>query len=285
MKTAIIILNYNDCDTTIKMLNNIKNYNILDLIVVVDNQSSDNSYNVLKKYENGKIKVIKTDKNLGYSYGNNYGLRYLEDKNIDYVIISNPDIEVEEKVINELINDFKEDVTVVAPVVLENNNKSRGWKLPHFKEDLISNINYFHKYSKKMLEYEDTYYKDKLTEVDVVSGCFFIIRYDIFKKINYFDEGTFLYYEENILGSKLKELKLKTYIDNTCQIKHNLSVSVDKSLNSINKYKILKKSQIYYEKKYNKLNIFGIIILKLFYYISLFISYIHLFILNLRRKK
>ena len=275
MKTAIVILNYNDLETTKNMLNNIKDYKSLDLILVVDNKSKDNSYQELKKLENAKIKVIETENNLGYAYGNNYGLEYLKDKNIDNVIISNPDIEVSENVIIKLIKDLdKDDVTLVAPIILENGKESKGWKLPHFKEDLISNINYFHKYSNKLLSYKEDYYNQELVKVEVVHGCFFAINYNKFNEINFFDSKTFLYYEENILGSKLKNNNLNSYIDTSIKVKHNLSVSVDKSFNSLKKYKILKSSQIYYEKNYNHLNIIGIIILRIFYYISYFISYL-----------
>ena len=150
----------------------------------------------------------------------------------------------------------------------------KGWKLPHFIEDLISNINYFHKYSNKLLNYKEDYYDKELVKVEVVHGCFFAIKYNDFKNINFFDPNTFLYYEENILGSKLKNNNLNSYIDTSVKVKHNLSISVDKSFNSLKKYKILKDSQLYYEKEYNHLNIFGIIILRLFYYISYFISYL-----------
>ena len=112
-----------------------------------------------------------------------------------------------------------------------------------------------------------------------------MIRLKAFKKINYFDENTFLYYEENILGKKLKDNNMYCYIDNDVKVIHNLSVSVDKTYNSIKKYKILKNSQKYYEKNYNNLNIFGIILLRIFYYISLSISYIKIFILNLKGSK
>lgn len=275
MKTAIVILNYNDLETTKNMLNSIKDYKSLDLILVVDNKSKDNSYQELKKLENAKIKVIETENNLGYAYGNNYGLEYLKDKDIKNVIISNPDIEVSENVIIKLIKDLdKDDVTLVAPIILENGKESKGWKLPHFKEDLISNINYFHKYSNKLLSYKEDYYNQELCKVEVVHGCFFAIKYKDFKSINFFDSKTFLYYEENILGSKLKNNNLNSYIDTSIKVKHNLSVSVDKSFNSLKKYKILKTSQIYYEKNYNHLNIIGIIILRIFYYISYFISYL-----------
>ena len=275
MKTAIVILNYNDLETTNNMINSIKDYKSLDLIIVVDNNSIDNSYQELKKLENAKIKVIETENNLGYAYGNNYGLNYLKDKNIKNVIISNPDIDVSENVIIKLIKDLdKDDVTLVAPVIDENGKESKGWKLPHFKEDLISNINYFHKYSNKLLSYKEDYYNQELVKVEVVHGCFFAINYNKFHEINFFDSKTFLYYEENILGSKLKNNNLNSYIDTSIKVKHNLSVSVDKSFNNLKKYKILKTSQIYYEKEYNHLNIIGIVILRIFYYISYFVSYL-----------
>ena len=88
-----------------------------------------------------------------------------------------------------------------------------------------------------------------------------------------------------ILGQKLKNINRKTFIDNTVSVTHNLSVSVDKSFNSINKYKMLKTSQKYYVKYYLKTNIFGIILLRIVYGISLGISYMIVFFKNLRRKK
>ena len=122
--------------------------------------------------------------------------------------------------------------------------------------------------------YDKSKYKSKITEVEVVKGCFFIIKSNVIKDINYFDENTFLYYEENILGKKLKDKKYKSYILNEVEVIHNLSVSVDKSIKSLKKYKILKESQRYYEKNYNNTNIFGMLLLYLTYYISYFISLI-----------
>lgn len=71
MKVGIVIVNYNDSETTIKLLEMIKEYKILESIVVVDNNSTDNSYELLKKYENNKIKVVNSKINKGYGYGNN----------------------------------------------------------------------------------------------------------------------------------------------------------------------------------------------------------------------
>ena len=78
---------------------------------------------------------------------------------------------------------------------------------------------------------------------------------------------------------------MNTYVDKRVNIIHNLSISVNKSFNSIKKYKILKQSQKYYQKEYNKLNIFGMILLRFVYYISLIISYIVCFFRNFGGKR
>ena len=274
MKNGIVILNYNDSENTCLMLDNIKNFKILDYIIIVDNKSTDDSVKKLKKYENKKIKLVETENNRGYSAGNNVGIKYLIDNyDVDNIIISNPDIIVKESDIISLIKDLeKKDIALIAPNIKEPQNLSRGWKLPTFTSELLSNIPYFHFLEKKILSYPEENYQNKLTQVEVVKGCFFIIKKDVFETINFFDENTFLYYEEIIIGKKLKELGFKTYIDNQVTIIHALSKSVDKSINRINKFKILKNSQYYYEKYINQANIFKLILLRIFYYINLFIS-------------
>ena len=285
-KVGIVILNYNDYETTDKYLNNIKNYKVLDKIIVVDNKSTDSSYEKLQKYNNNRIKVIETKENKGYAYGNNVGIKALDD-DIDYVIISNPDITVSEKTISRLKKDLdtNKDISVIAPVIKELDYIKRGWRLPKYKDELLSNITYFHRKAEANLRYDDSKYKGNITKVDVVSGCFFMIRKSVLNLIGNFDEGTFLYYEENIMGHKLDLIGKKTFIDNEVYVTHNLSVSVDKSFNSINKYKILKNSQKYYVKYFLKSNIFAIILLRLVYYISLGLAYVVCFFRNIRSKK
>ena len=285
-KVGIVILNYNDYEETSNFVDQIKDYKVLDEIVVVDNSSTDNSFNKLRKLKDKKISVIKTGSNNGYSSGNNYGVKYLEDR-VDYIIISNPDITASEDTIKKLKTDMdeNENMAVVAPVINQLGEKIRGWRLPKYLDELLSNINYFHRKAKEKLKYDESRYQDEFTRVEVVSGCFFMIRRDVLNMVGNFDESTFLYYEENILGVKLRNINRKSFIDNTVSVDHNLSVSVDKSFTSINKYKMLKDSQKYYVKYYFKTNIFGMILLRIVYGISLGISYTIVFFKNLRRKK
>lgn len=285
-KIGIVILNYNDYEETKNYVNSIKTFKSLDEIVVVDNNSTDSSYEELKELEHGNISVLHAEENKGYAYGNNIGVKYLKDR-VDYIIISNPDIVLKETVVKKLKKDMDndKDISIVAPVINQHGEKLRGWRLSRVRDEIGLNLNYFHKMVEKKLKYDDKRYQTDLTKVDVVSGCFFMIRRDILNLVGNFDESTFLFYEENILASKLKNINKKSYIDNEVEVKHNESVTINKTMASIRKYKILKDSQKYYVKYYLHVNAFKMFVLRFVYRISLIIAYIVYFFSNLFKKK
>ncbi|MBV6373105.1 glycosyltransferase, partial [Enterococcus casseliflavus] len=72
----MIILNYNDWLMTKEYVKNIEKYKILDKIIIVDNKSTDNSYEFLTSMSNDRIEVLSTQENRGYAAGNNFGLNY-----------------------------------------------------------------------------------------------------------------------------------------------------------------------------------------------------------------
>lgn len=256
MKTGFLIVNYNDYETTEKLLSSIKDYSCLDKIIVVDNKSTDKSYTILReKYQSDKISIIQNSENKGYASGMNFGSKYLIEILGDCnIIISNADIEISsENRIIKLVQSKPENCAIIAPTIRELSGLNRGWRVPTPFQDILLNIVYIHKFLKpKLLLYEEGYYNSSLVEVEVVSGCFFIIDSMSLKEVNFFDDYTFLYYEENIIAKKLEKINKKTFINSTVEVYHNHSVSIDKSINHLNKYKELKKSQYYFQKKYNK---------------------------------
>ena len=270
MKLGMCIVNYNDYKTTKRLIDNIINYKCLDKIVVVDNKSTDNSLINLKKLESKKIKIIASNKNGGYSYALNIGCKYLieEFKELT-IIVSNSDIIIDsEDNLIELAKIVSDNRVVVAPTIIEGNNLNRGWKIPKPTDDILQNIFYFHRYFKKKMMYPDNYYHKKLSKVEVVSGCFFLINSKHLENINYFDDKVFLYYEENILGVKTKKVGKSMVVVNDIDVVHDHSVTIDKSLKAIKKYDILKQSQYYFEKYYNKANWLQLLLLKITTFIT-----------------
>ena len=273
-KIGFIIINFNDHKTTKKLINNIKNYKIIDEIVVVDNKSTDKSVLELKKIDN--ITLIANKENYGFAKAINIGCKYLINKYKDcYIFVSNSDIRIEEENdLKELVKTFKvKDIALVGPVIKEPDGVVRGWKLTSVNEDILMNIPLINRvYRNKLLNYKDSYYTTLLSYVDMVKGCFFLIDSKALEKINYLDENTFLYYEENILARKLKGKKLLSVVDTSVFVEHKHNATIGTNVSRLNKYKIYKASQFYYEKNYNNANKLTMSILKFFYNISLFIK-------------
>ncbi len=277
MKNVMIIVNYNDYETTIRLIKNIKDYKCIDKIIVVDNHSSDNSLLKLESINIKHLEVLETNENKGYSYALNIGAKRAIDLYKECnLIISNSDIIIDsENDLKDLIDTLSDTRVIVAPNIIEDNSLSRGWRIPTPFDDIKQNIiGYGEKYFNKKLRYDDLYYSKHLTKVDTVSGCFFLIRSKHLEDINFFDENVFLYYEENIFGIKTKRLNKTIVINNDVDVVHDHAKTINKNLKRINKYKILKKSQIYFEKTYNKANIFELLLLRLTAFITKILLYI-----------
>lgn len=266
MKNGIVIVNYNDYKTTKRLIDNIRDYKVFDKIVIVDNKSSDNSLKELKKLENKRIVVIDSGKNKGYSYALNVGCKYLIDKYKECkIIVSNSDIIIQsENDIKDLFELVKDKNVIVGPTIIEGNNLNRGWIVPKPMDDVAMNIlGLYKKYQKRHLMYQDSYYNKDISKVGTVSGCFFAISSKHLEEMGYFDENVFLYYEENIMGVKTKDLGKNIIVANNIDVIHDHAVSIDKSLKRIKKYDILKNSQYYFEKTYNHASKGELFLLKL----------------------
>lgn len=99
MNIGFIILHYLNYEVTIECINSIMNldtYNQVEVqIIVVDNASNNGSGEYLEKlYKNeANVNVLILNTTEGFSYGNNYGYRWLKDKyNFEFLIICNNDI-------------------------------------------------------------------------------------------------------------------------------------------------------------------------------------------------
>lgn len=268
---GMVIVNYNDYETTKRLLDNVKDYKVLKEIVVVDNKSTDNSLKKLKKLESKKITIIDSGNNKGYSYALNVGCKYLINKyKVLNIVISNSDIIIDSDTDIKDLNSYISDKNViVGPTIIQGNDLNRGFKIPTPWQDIKQNIVFFGKrVLTNELSYPDNYYHKDISKVDTVSGCFFMISSKHLEDMGYFDENVFLYYEENIMGIKTKRLKKNIIVCNNIDVIHDHSVSIDKSLKRIKKYDILKTSQEYFEKKYNGANKIELFFLKVFRYLT-----------------
>lgn len=266
MKNCFLIVNYNDYKSTLHLVNNIKDFTCLDVILIIDNNSNEKEKERLKTIGGKNIEILFNDSNMGYSSAINIGSRHLIEKygecnlivsNSDIVILSEDDLV---KMI-DILNDKK--VGLVGPQLLELGNISRGYKNAKPLTDIFINVPIVKNFiSEKKFLYEDEHYEEDTSLVDVISSSFFLISSDTLQRINFMDENIFLYYEDFILAKKVSNLGLSVVLCNNAKVKHLYSVSVDKSYLESDKYKLLKDSQFYYQTTYNGANGFERILMR-----------------------
>lgn len=273
MNVGFIILNYNDADRTKYLSEMILKYDSIFKVIVVDNCSTDKSFEKLKEISSEKLDVIISDKNGGYAYGNNYGLRYADNKyNLDLIFIANPDVEFDENFLEHILEQFNSSEYSMLSGIMTNANgqvtSPPAWKIPTFKEDLVDSFVLFEKIrqrkNKSLINYTNS-----IIDVDALSGSLFAIRASAFKDVEYFDEGTFLYCEETILARKLKQKGHKVGLLTGIKYFHLHASSTSKSLKTIEMRKTLFKSRYFYHVKYNEINFLQKCIFKTFMKLSL----------------
>jgi len=254
-KLVIVILNYNSFSDTVNLVTELRNMEYP--IIVVDNNSPNGDYEKIKQiFKNEKnTLVIKTKENKGYSFGNNVGIKIAIDKfNPDFILVLNPDIELKEATIFELIRvaETSEKVGIVAPKMKTYKEESlSAWKLPTFRDDIILSIGILKRILGNPVKYPDNVYKANYPQVvDVVQGACFLVSKNAIIDVNFLDERTFLYGEERILAYKMKSKGYKVLFLPYVDFFHKVGSSTNKSFSNIRKFIILQKSRIIYHKYY-----------------------------------
>ena len=92
---CVLILNYMSYQDTLRYVDNLKDQKGVRLqILIVDNCSPNESFDELSGAfrKDKQVAVIQSPINGGYADGNNFGLHFLSEKDVDFILISNNDI-------------------------------------------------------------------------------------------------------------------------------------------------------------------------------------------------
>ena len=243
-RVCCLILNYNDAETVLTLVSLIRDFSELDEILVVDNNSTDDSFDVLKNNSIDSYHLISTNRNGGYGYGNNYGIRYAKEVlGCDFVLLSNPDVVFT----NELIGKLKtsminhRDCAVVTAVQLDINNqpiKDFAWKIPTPLEYAVQNTRLTRLYRLREYKYEKII-ENTENKVECVPGALILYDASKFLEVGGYDEDMFLFCEEVTIAIKLKQAGYTTLLLGKEQYRHEHSVSINKSIGSEKKKKLL----------------------------------------------
>src|SRR3989344_4395019 len=103
-KVSVIILNFKVKEDTCVCIQSVKNSEYKNLeIIVVDNNTQDGLEDEVSKIEG--VAFIQTGNNLGYTGGNNIGIKKALDGGSDYIFILNPDTEIKKDTVANLVKE------------------------------------------------------------------------------------------------------------------------------------------------------------------------------------
>lgn len=280
---AVIIVNYNDSSRTISLIERIINFKTISYVIVVNNSSTDNSFELLSEINNSKFVLINAVKNGGYGYGNNLGILKANELGVKFSLICNPDVVFSEETLVTMVETFKFDNKIAIVNARETYLGNFAWKYTSDFEDVLSASLFFNKILKSRY-YDDEYFLNKqIVEVDVIQGSFLLVPTKIMIKYGLYDESFFLYEEEKVLFKKISSAGYKSVTNLTVTYEHRHE---DHKIKKISTYLQLKNrlltSKLLFLKKYRNFNKFQLIIAKLFFYLTYIEMLLYSFIIILK---
>lgn len=246
-KFSILTVTYNNQEIIKSFINNIEK-EILNKfsseLIIIDNNSTDNTKSILKGLEKENIKIDLIDENHGYGAGINYGAKFAEG---EYLIISNPDIEILK--FNEQFFDHIDKKTgIVWGEVIENNKfKNHFKKFPTLFSEILHDSGKINNFLYNKFWSINLKHNEKFKGWGM--GGFFIIKKNNFDYMNGFDDKFFLFKEETDLAKRLCDKDFHHMFSRDIVVKHLGGESV-KSIDDKVK-KIREKSNSYYYLKHD----------------------------------
>lgn len=183
-KVSVVVLNYNNKDTILDCLKSVYQSDYPDFdVIVVDNDSKDGSLELVKQ-NFLTAKIIKNSANVGFSSGNNIGIRYALEKFADYVFLLNSDAFLKNDSLSFLVNEAEtEKCSIACPVIFSEGNKIwyAGGKIDWLRMRTVHN---------NIIKSKEPY------KTEIATGCAMLISKEVFKQIGLLSEKYFLYYED-----------------------------------------------------------------------------------------
>jgi len=195
-------------------------------VVIIDNGSTDGTKEwVEKNYPD--VFVLRTEKNLGYSGGCNFGLDYaFNKKNADYVLITNNDVKADSKVITELVK-----VAETDPMIGFVTGKVYYFDSPKIIQsagyELIDEKRYF--YGHRGNKSEDVGSYNIVQELDYSDDIFMLVQKKMYQATNGYSNLIKFQGEQFEWQIRAKALGFKVYFTPYSRIWHKESMTIGKN--------------------------------------------------------
>jgi GT2 family glycosyltransferase len=234
VELTIIMISYNTRDLTLKSLETVfaNTYDISMRVVLLDNDSKDGSADAVATHF-PQVSLVRNPENVGFARANNL---VAESVTTEWMLLLNPDTETHPGAITNLLAFAKAHpeagITGGRTVFPDGSlniascwGRVTPWSLfctTFGLTNLFPNSEFFNP------EAMGGWKRDSVRQVDIVVGCFFMIRTELWRELNGFDSRYFMYGEEADLCLRAARLGYRPMITPDAQIMHLVGASAGK---------------------------------------------------------
>lgn len=237
----IVLLNWNGLSDTLECIESLQKIKYQNYRIVVVDNASKNDAEKLSRLDS--IKFIGLSENLGFSGGNNVGIRYAVEQNAEYILLLNNDTIVDQNFLSNLISDcLNKRAMITTPIINYYSNPDKIWYAGGYLDKLRGSAISKTKAKNFPKSIGEEY-------VEFASGCCILFHRDVLKKVGLWDENYFLYLEDADFCKRCLDAGFKILLSPSSQIYHKVNASTS-SVNSSLPLYYMTRNRLYFTKKF-----------------------------------
>ena len=218
-KLSVITLNYKNVELTKKCVQKVYESvakKVIGLEIIVVDNSTDETAHQLKNILQEGVKIIETEKNLGFAKANNLGIINCSG---NFILLLNNDVFVNKESIETGINYLLENpkTAIWAPRLVSTDGKAQTScaKFPSIKGAIGEYL-----FGKQWDWYKDMKNWSNPKKVDTVIGAFMLITNKVIKKVGLLNEHYFFNMEDMEFCMRVHQNNMDVVFDPRCEVIH-----------------------------------------------------------------
>ncbi|WBL42586.1 glycosyltransferase family 2 protein [Algoriphagus halophytocola] len=224
IRVAVILLNWNGIEFTRACLNSLSKVDFRDFKVILVDNASQNPEGEALKNEFPELDLIQNSENLGFSGGNNVGIRAALDQGFSHVLLLNNDTEVEPDFLGKMTEQISSypEVGIVQPMICFLHEKGKIWSAGGtWKQALGRAIT---RGDRRMI----SAYQPASVNLDWATGCCMLLSREAIQKAGLLNEQYFAYFEDVEWSLRIRKSGFNIQLVPAAKIYHEAGASSKK---------------------------------------------------------
>ena len=218
-----IIVTYNGKKWIQSCIESLLNSSYKTRIIVVDNDSIDNTIQIISQFGD-KVIFIQNEFNKGFGSANNLGIQYALEQKADMIFLVNQDVYVYEDTVELLVKALKEnpEYGIISPLQLEPGGQALDKNLKNYVRR-----NYSEKFADSLIENASGKELLKPYSMRFVNAAAWLISRKCLLKTGFFHPVFFHYGEDNHFSARIQYHNFKTGLLPAAKVIHDREIKVE----------------------------------------------------------